>query len=200
MEEIEIPRFSIFFGHRYLQHGGTSRCGKHSLRYHSSFILESCKLNDTVAFAYGAQVSKHMRPSQENRPREPEKKQMAIRKQKLERWMNEHPLIPSFTFCTFKLEIAFWVWRMYMSILSILSKYFYEMYLLPCFVVDSTSLEKRRTTLYTKLWRLKIRHKQKFSSDPRSVLAYLCIPELVLSSPALLLWKAHRRKLQIIQA
>lgn len=58
LEAMEIPLFSMLFGHGYLQHAGTEWRGKQSLRYHTYLVPQKYKLLDTVAFAYGACIRK----------------------------------------------------------------------------------------------------------------------------------------------
>lgn len=51
---IEIPYFSIFSSHRYLEHARCGRGGHHCLRYHTHFIQASADLKDAVAFLNSA--------------------------------------------------------------------------------------------------------------------------------------------------
>ena len=52
MEEIDIPPFSLFIGHGYLQHAGAGWRGNHSIRYHTYVVPENHLLPDAIAFAY----------------------------------------------------------------------------------------------------------------------------------------------------
>lgn len=50
--EAIIPIYSVFVGHRYLQHGVCSWWTSHSLCCHTYLILSSYYLKDTVALSY----------------------------------------------------------------------------------------------------------------------------------------------------
>ena len=52
LETIEIPPYSIFIGHGWIQHSGAGWNGSHCLRYHLYFVPEGYSLPDGIHFAY----------------------------------------------------------------------------------------------------------------------------------------------------
>ena len=66
MSLIEIPPFSVFIGHGYVQHAGAGWSGSHNLRYHIYLIPDGHQLRDTVAFAYGYSFKKEGDASSED--------------------------------------------------------------------------------------------------------------------------------------
>lgn len=51
IEEVEIPKNSVFFGYDYLQHAGPGWKGNHAMRYH--MITEGANIKISISFTYG---------------------------------------------------------------------------------------------------------------------------------------------------
>lgn len=57
IDELEIPKLSVFVEHRYLQHVGSARRGYHTLGHHAYLIPVSYDFTDAEALAYGVSFS-----------------------------------------------------------------------------------------------------------------------------------------------
>lgn len=56
LKPVDIPPYSVYFGHGWVQHAGFGWDGKHRLRYHVYIMPGSQPLPDAVAFAYGTSL------------------------------------------------------------------------------------------------------------------------------------------------
>lgn len=53
MEEVHVPPWYVFIGHRYVQHAEGEWSNRHCVRYHTYLVLQNRNLPYSIAFAYG---------------------------------------------------------------------------------------------------------------------------------------------------